>query len=421
MAQEAVLPAVSTAPQPAITARVLLPFAFGYFLSYVFRTVNAVLAPDLSRELGLGADELGLLTRAYLLSFAAAQLPLGIVLDRVGPRRTEAALLLVAALGALIFALANGLGMLFAGRVMIGLGVSACLMAGFKASIQWFARERLPFVNGIQMAAGGFGAMAATAPVEAMAQSSGWRSVFLLLATLSLAAAAFVFFVVPRREEEAHGGKAPLRAGLAGLGAVLQSSLFWRTAPLAVASEASFMAIVGLWAGPWLRDVGGLERAAVADTLLAVAAAMVAGFLLMGLAADRLARFGISSLAVAVTGMGLFTLALATIVVTASGAAPLWLAFGFFGTSGILPYAALSQRFPAALAGRLNTTLNVLVFTAAFAAQWGMGAIIGLWPGETPGAYALEGYRAAFALMLGLQALGLAWFAGFRGRRVPQG
>jgi hypothetical protein len=104
---------------------------------------------------------------------------------------------------------------------------------------------------------------------------------------------------------------------------------------------------------------------------------------------------------------------------TASGAAPLWLAFGFFGTAGILPYAALSQRFPAALAGRLNTTLNVMVFSAAFAAQWGMGAIVALWPGETPGAYALEGYRTAFAVMLALQALGLAWFAGFRRRSAP--
>lgn len=405
----------------SFAARILVPFAFGYFLSYLFRTVNAVIAPDLTGELGLGAGDLGLLTSAYLLSFAAAQLPLGLVLDRIGPRRTEAALLVVAALGALIFALANGLGSLFFGRVLIGLGVSACLMAGFKASVEWFARERLPFVNGIQMAAGGLGAMAATAPVEIMATAVGWRSVFLLLAVLCLIAAAMIFFVVPRGKEEAHATDTSLRAGLAGLGAVLKSPLFWRVAPLTVVTEASFMAIIGLWGGPWLRDIGGHDRTAAAELLLAVAAAMVGGFLLMGLAADRLARFGISSLAVAVGGISLFALTLATIVATASGSAALWLAFGFFGTSGILPYAALSQRFPAALAGRLNTTLNVLVFTAAFAAQWGMGAIIALWPGEAPGTYALEGYRTAFAVMLGLQALGLAWFAGFFGRSVPPG
>ena len=231
-----------------LAARILVPFAFGYFLSYLFRTVNAVIAPDLTRELGIGADDLGLLTSAYLLSFAAAQLPLGIVLDRIGPRRTEAALLLAAALGALIFALAQGLGMLFAGRVLIGFGVSACLMAGFKACVDWFPRERLPFVNGIQMAAGGLGAMTATAPVELMASSVGWRPVFLLLAILCLIAAASIFFVVPRRHEDLHA-RTPLRTVVAGLGHVLKSSLFWRVAPLTVVSEASFMAIIGLWAG----------------------------------------------------------------------------------------------------------------------------------------------------------------------------
>lgn len=403
-----------------LAARILAPFAFGYFLSYLFRTVNAVIAPDLTRELGLGANALGLLTSAYLLSFAAAQLPLGIVLDRIGPRRTEAALLLVAAAGALMFALAQGLTALFVGRVLIGLGVSACLMAGFKACVDWFARERLPFVNGIQMAAGGLGAMAATAPVEVMASSVGWRSVFLVLAALCVIAAASIYLVVPRDRDSEVLGPTSLRASFSGLGAVLRSSLFWRVAPLTVVSEATFMAIIGLWAGPWLRDVGGHDRVAAAELLLGVAAAMVAGFLLMGLAADRLARFRISSLAVAVAGISLFALTLAAIVATASGAPVLWLAFGFFGTSGILPYAALSQRFPAALAGRLNTTLNVLVFTAAFAAQWGMGAIIALWPKEAGGGYALAGYRAAFAVMLGLLGLGLVWFACYRGRHVPR-
>jgi predicted MFS family arabinose efflux permease len=294
-------------------------------------------------------------------------------------------------------------------------------MAAFKAFVQWFARERLPFVNGVQMAAGGLGAMTATVPVEAMVGAGGWQSVFMLLAILCLVASALVFFVVPRREERASGAEESFRASFAGLAAVFRSSLFWRVAPLTVASQASFMAILGLWAGPWLHDVGGLGRPAVADTLLAVAAAMVAGFLLMGLAADRLARMRIGPLAVAVAGMSVFALVLTAIALTGSGGIGPWLAFGFFGTSGIVSYAALSQRFPPALAGRLNTTLNVLVFAAAFAAQWGMGAIIGLWPGEVAGAYALEGYRTAFAVMLGLQALGLAWFAGFRGARVPQG
>lgn len=405
----------------ANAARVFAPFAFGYFLSYLFRTVNAVIAPDLARDLNLGAGDLGLLTSSYFLAFAVAQLPLGIVLDRIGPRRTGAALLVIAALGAVVFAGADALAMLIVGRALIGLGVSACLMAAFKAFVQWFARERLPLVNGWQMAAGGLGAVAATAPTAALVALTDWRFVFHLLGALALVAAAVIFTVVPRGREARAGAPASLRTEFAGLGEILASALFWRVAPMTIASQASFLAIQGLWAGPWLRHVGGLDDAAVAGALLIVAVSMVAGFIVMGLAAERLSRIGIAPLVVAACGMALFMLSLGVIVLIHSGSLWLWIAFGFFGTSGIVPYAGLSQRFSPALAGRLNTTLNVLVFVAAFAAQWGIGAIIEAAPrvGEGVGAVAIgAGYRSAFALMVVLQALTLGWFVLFRRARI---
>ena len=147
--------------------RVFVPFAIGYFLSYLMRVVNAVIAPDLVRDLGLTAADLGLLTSANFLAFAVAQLPLGILLDRFGPRRTEAVLLLFAALGAFLFSIASSAPDLIAGRALIGLGTSACLMAAFKAYVMWFSGERIPFINGLQMAAGGLGAVTGTVPVEA--------------------------------------------------------------------------------------------------------------------------------------------------------------------------------------------------------------------------------------------------------------
>src|SRR5512134_2827170 len=140
---------------PVVCLRIFIPFALGYFLSYLYRTVNAVLAPDLVRDIGLEPASLGLLTSAYFLAFAAAQLPLGILLDRYGPRRVEAGLLLFAAGGALLFGRAATLGELLLARALIGVGVAACLMAAFKAFTDWFPRELLPFVNGIQMVSGG--------------------------------------------------------------------------------------------------------------------------------------------------------------------------------------------------------------------------------------------------------------------------
>lgn len=402
-----------------ILFRVFVPFALGYFLSYLYRVVNAVIAPDLVRDVGLDANHLGLLTSAYFLTFAAFQLPLGILLDRLGPRRTEAALLMFAAAGAFVFGIADSAAGLIAGRAMIGLGVSACLMAAFKAFVMWFPSQRLPLINGCQMAAGGLGALAATTPVEAALTLTDWRGVFLVLGALTLAVAVTIFVVVPEHESTRAG--TTLRDQFGGIARIFTSSLFWRIAPLTVMSQASFLSIQGLWSGPWLRDVAGLERDAVANYLFLVAGAMVAGFIFMGWIAERLSRFGIRPMIVAVTGMILFMMTQAAIV--ANSAVPvlvLWVFFGFFGTTGIVPYAALSQRFPPHLAGRLNTGLNVLVFVVAFSGQWGIGAVIDLWPATASGGYALEGYRAAFGIMLGLQVLALVWFSWFRREGVPQ-
>ena len=135
-----------------------------------------------------------------------------------------------------------------------------------------------------------------------------------------------------------------------------------------------------------------------------VAVAMIAGFILLGSLAERLSRSGISVLTTAVTGMCLFIgVQLSLMAAPVAWAMPLWVLFGFFGTSGIIAYAALSQRFPVQLSGRVNTAVNLLVFVAAFVGQWAIGVIIGLWPVGDHGAYALEGYRTGFALMIGLQ------------------
>ncbi len=389
--------------------RVFIPFAFGYFLSYLYRVVNSVIAPDLVADIGVDPSELGLLTAAYFITFAAFQLPLGVLLDRYGPRRIEAYLLIFAGIGAWVFASADSLSGLVIGRALIGFGVSACLMAAFKAYVTWYPREQLPLINGFQMAAGGFGALAATAPVEAALVLTDWRGVFTGLAVLTLGIAAAVYFVVP--EGEASGAETSFSKQIRGTKSVFVSLDFWRIAPLTTLSQATFLSIQGLWAGPWLRDVAGFERSGVAGTLFLVAVAMVAGFILLGAAAERLSRYGIRPITVAFTGMSMFMVVLLTLIFeTVTVSVPLWLLFGFFGTSGIIPYAVLSQSFPSQLSGRVNTALNLLVFVAAFTAQWGIGSVIEIWPAAPDGGYAPQGYRAAFSVMLGAQTLAWLWY-----------
>ncbi len=408
-------------PASGSLIRVFIPFAFGYFLSYLYRVVNAVIAPDLISELGLGPSDLGLLTSAYFLTFALFQLPLGILLDHYGPRKTEAALLLIAAAGAVVFAMAETPTGLIVGRALIGLGVSSCLMAAFKAYVIWVPRERLPLINGFQMAAGGMGALTGTVPVEAALSFTDWRGVFFALAAVTVVISALIYFTVPRREEGApEGGHASFADQIKGIGQVFTSPVFWWIAPLTVASQATFLAIQSLWVGPWLGDVGGLPRDQVATHLLMIAVAMVAGFISMGFIADRLGRVGIKPSSIAIVGMTLFLVTQAIIAFHLSdNILVLWMAFGFFGTTGILSYAALSQRFPVHLAGRVNTGLNFLAFVSAFGAQWGTGAIIGMWDKTASGGYNPEGYQAAFGLMLAVQVTALVWLVVFtKGRRA---
>ncbi len=250
---------------------------------------------------------------------------------------------------------------LIVGRLLIGFGVSACLMAAFKAFVTWYPAQKLPLINGCQMAAGGLGALAATVPVEAALHVTDWRGVFLVLSGLTLVVAASIFVFVPEHKSASAGSR--FGDQMSGIFRIFTSSLFWRVAPLTVMSQASFLSIQSLWSGPWLRDVAGLDRAAAANQLFFIAVAMILGFLIMGWAAERLSRRGIPPLHVAAAGMSLFMLGQSAIVAQWVAATPvMWLVFGFFGTSGIVPYAALSQRFPADLAGRLNTGLNLLVF-----------------------------------------------------------
>ncbi len=407
---------MSRRPNPIVN--VFLPFALGYFLSYLYRTVNAVIAPDLVAEFALNADQLGLLTAAYFLTFACAQLPLGVVLDRLGAKRTEAALLVFAVIGAFVFATAASFASLFAGRALIGFGVSACLMASFRAYVTWFPVQRLPLANGCTLAAGGIGALAATTPVELALTVTDWRGVFLATAVLGAVAIAVILLLVPNDPRPAR--RETWGASFAGVGRVFRSGFFWRVAPLNVPAQASFLSVQGLWSGPWLADVGGLSRLEASEVLFGIAGAMAVGFASMGWIGERLSRAGVPLLHVAVGGNMLFIAVQALIIWRPFDPVPwLWIVYGFIGAATTLAYAVLSQRFPPALAGRVSTGLNLMIFVAAFALQWGIGAIIRAFPPADGGGYAPAGYDAAFTVVLALQVAGLVWFALFRRTTVP--
>jgi predicted MFS family arabinose efflux permease len=389
--------------------RILIPFALAYFLSYLFRVVNAVIAPNLAADLQIGPSDLGLLTSVYFASFAVFQLPLGVLLDRFGPRCIGAGLLVFAAAGALVFGMTGSITGLCLGRALIGLGVSSGYMAAIKAYTLWFPAHQWPRINGLHLAAGGFGALAATLPVEVALGYTDWRGLFVLLAGASASAAAFIFWGVPEKRQAA--GSVRLSQALKGIGQVFTSPLFWRITPLTVLSQVAFMSIYGLWSGPWLRDMAGMDRSAIAAVLFWTSAAMTVGYVVVGLVTERLHRAGIQPMTTAVGGMSLFMAVQALLTIAPeSWATGLWILFGFIGTTGVIAYPALAMSFAPQLAGRVSTGLNVIVFLASFAAQWGIGAVIAWFPGTTADRYAPQGYQASFLLLLVLQAACLAWY-----------
>lgn len=395
-----------------LLALVWLPFACGYFMSYFFRVINAMIAPDLAREVGLGPADLGLLTSAYLVVFGLFQFPLGLLLDRYGARRVNAALLFIAAFGAWLFAQSDSLAGLVLARGLIGLGVSAGLMASMKAFVGWFPLGRLATLNGALMAVGGLGALAASTPVEALLGITDWRGVFVLVAGITAAVALMILLVVP--EKPAAGERETVAELMQGVRRIFSDALFWRCSLLFMAVQGCFLSMQGLWVASWLRDIAGFDRAQVSAALAVLAAGFILGSASIGMLADRLVKRGFDMLAVMKVSLGV-TIAMFALVTAgwSAGAGPVLFVYSFCAPGGVVVFAILSKRFPGHLSGRLSTAVNMLVFLGGFIVQWGMGAVIGLWPAEV-GHYAPEGYRAAFGLMLAIQLAVFLWVLAYR-------
>ncbi len=401
------------APIPArLVALVFLPFATGYFLSYFFRNVNAVIGKDLAREFALGAADLGLLTSAYLVAFGLFQLPLGVLLDRYGPRRVVATLLLLTAVGAALFGLAEGFAALVLARALIGLGVSACLMGSLKAFTLWFPLERLATISGWFIFCGASGGLAATAPVEAALGVIGWRAMFYGLAGASLASAALIALCVPERPLP--GAGATWGDQFRGVGRILALPVFWRIALPFIVTHGAYQALQGLWLGPWLADVGGLGREAAARLLFVTAGTYAIGSVVFGSLADRLAARGIARLTVYKTGLTLSAAAFLCIALDLPLPRALVLGvYGFTVISGAIVFALIAPTLPPEMSGRAVTAVNFAQFIVSFAAQWGVGAVLLGYP-VIDGRYAPQGYAAALVGLAVLQLAALAWILPLR-------
>lgn len=398
----------------AMLVLVFLPFALGHFLSCLMRTVNATLAPQLVAALALTPGQLGLLTSAFFLAFALAQLPVGIALDRWGPARVQLPMLLLAGVGALAFAGGQSFAQLLVARALIGLGLGGCFMAAVKAISTWIAPARLPSVQGYLIAAGGLGAAAATLPVRLALQYMDWRGLFLWLAVAAALTGILIRALPPPQPAAAHPP-----ALLAALGAVYRHPAFREAALLVLIPHTVFFGVQGLWIGRWLSDVARFSEAAVSYLLYLGMAAVIFGAIAVGMLTEWAGRRGVRPVSVAAAGVALFIAVQAGFVLDWRPSYPLLsVLFTLVGTVTGIEYTIVAQSLPGALTGRAATCLNLLIFLGAFAVQAGFGLVVGCWRPDAGGHYPASAYQAAFAALVLLQLPGLLWFVRRR-RRNP--
>ena len=399
----------------AVFFYVFLPFALGHYLSSLLRNVNAVLAPDLLKALALSPGQLGLLTSAFFFAFALVQLPVGIALDRYGPRKVQLALMLFAAVGALLFARGQTFAQLVLARAILGCGLGGCFMSAVKAISTWIAPGKLPSVHGYLIAVGGLGAASSTMPVRMALEYTDWRGLFLILGALVAASGAAIWLLAPPSSKPV-GERPPV---LASLREVVRTPTFRTTISLELIPHAVFFGIQGLWIGRWLSDVAHFPDDAVAYLLYMGMAAVIFGAIAVGMITEWAGRRGITPLDVAGAGIALFVLIQAAFVVSyAPSFQLLSVLFTLVGTITGIEYAIVAQSMPRELTGRAATCLNLLIFVGAFLVQAGFGLLIGCWTPDAAGHYPALAYRVAFGALVLLQLPGLlAHLRRWRARR----
>jgi MFS family permease len=390
----------------AVFFYVFLPFALGHYLSSLLRAVNAVLAPSLVGALALTPGQLGLLTSAFFFAFALVQLPVGIALDRYGPRRVQPILMLVASLGALLFAQGTTFIELLAARAIIGFGLGGCFMSAVKSVSTWISPARLPSVHGYLIAVGGLGAASATLPVRMVLQYTDWRSLFMVLAAMIACVGGLIWLVTPRTHQGA--GRVPTVRSLCD---VYRHPAFRKTIALVLLPHAVFFGVQGLWIGRWLADVAHYNDAIVAYLLYLGMAAVIFGAIAVGMVTEWAGRRGIVPLDVAAAGVALFVLVQFAIVLNhAPSLRLLSVLFTLMGTITGIEYAIVAQTMPRELTGRAATCLNLLIFVGAFLVQAGFGWVVGWWQPDSAHRFPAQAYQVAFGALALLQLPGVVLY-----------
>ena len=351
-------------------------FACGYFISALLRAITATLSPLLTSEFNLNAGDLGLLAGGYFLGFATMQIPLGYLLDRHGPKKIVSSFLLIAIIGTAAFAMAQSFSGLLISRILIGVGVSACLMGPLTGYRIWFADEYQQRANAWMLMVLSMGFVFSTLPVQLLLPVIGWRWIFGLIAILIFLVIILTLLFIPSWNTEV---KNIQEKNVGSLSDVWKSKFFRSTIPLGLFNYGGMVAIQTLWAGPWMVRVADYAPLKSATGLFWINTTMLVAFFIFGYILPKITKLGFEPMRLMKIGLPISYLSLLAIIILGENAGAIHFTI-YLLTSIVLtltqPAVALS--FPTSLAGKSLTSFNLLIFVGTFLMQWGIGLIIDL-------------------------------------------
>lgn len=392
----------------------LIPFGLGYFINMVFRSVNAVLSNPIMEDLSLNHLEIGFITSTFVLAFAIFQIPLGLIVDSWGARKTQISLFLVAAIASVLFGMSSSVTALSVTRAFLGIGMAGSFICAVKAITDRVPKEQIPYYTGIILAFGGVGALLATTPAKLFQIDFGWRNLCYLLGLITLLIA--VLILVINRDDKVGEEKETLSENIKGLLSIYKNGFFWRISPLLIFSLGGFIAMQGLWLGPWLHRVVDLSHLESANYLLVIAVSMIFGFLSGGLFTKVASKLGHSLVTIVVSGIAIHIVTQILIILNIFTLHyVIWFIFGYFAQVTLVNYSILAQHFGPKVSGRALTAANILVFLFAFVVQYVFGVIVHYWPRMT-GSDIAEGFKVGLTALVALEVIALLWYILYRPR-----
>lgn len=395
---------------------VFATLALMYILVYFYRVSLAVVAGDISRDLHLTPEQLGTLSGMMFFVYAAAQIPLGPMIDRLGSRVVISGCGVLTTLGGILFSQADTLAIAMIARALIGIGTASVLMATFTLFSHWFSKQEFGRVSGFMVALGNLGNLAATAPLALAVGAFGWRNSFLVVGAAQAVVTLLVFCKVQDKpsgsDDHEEGESSPKTEMMAAWGEIFGTRDFWLLGVLAFSWYGNYLALQALWGGPYLMEVLHLSRKATGSMLMFTSFGFIVGSSFVDTVARRFFRSYKKTLLAGQMALLLFMSAFLgwAEAIPQPLLAGVFFVIGLAVSSGVMIYPIIRAMFRVGIVGTALTSLNFYVLMGAAVTQQVMGVIIGSHE-KTAGRMSAEAFHTAFMFPVVALALSIVLYS----------